>query len=247
MASADNILASGVAVMPQSPAAFSYEALRIEQATALQQSAERIRNWGRKQNEAIVEIGKELKAAKETLPHGQFTRWIMAEFGMTDRTALNYMHLAEWTEDKPEIISGLQPTAIYLLAAPSTPDPAKEEIVSRIQSGEIVRADDVKRVVGAAKKAVAEAKRADREAHRRARLSPKKLKAEDDLMKRRKKQAEREEAERERKARERAELCQRAAAILRKRLGEDLSVFHELVAPEGSWPLLDSELLERLR
>jgi hypothetical protein len=221
--------------------------LPIEQATALRQSAERIRNWGRKQNEAVVEIGKTLKAAKETLPHGQFTPWITAEFGMSDRTALNYMHLAEWAEDKPEIISGLQPTAIYLLAAPSTPDPAKEEIVSRIQSGEIVRADDVKRVVGAAKKAVAEAKRADREAHRRARLSPKKLKAEDDLVKRRKKQAEREEAQREREARERAERCEQAAAILRERLGEDLGAFLEVVAPEGSWRLLSRELLEHLR
>jgi hypothetical protein len=166
---------------------------------------------------------------------------------MSDRTALNYIRLAEWSEDKPEIISDLPPTAIYLLAAPSTPEPAKEQIINRVQAGEVVRVDDVKKAVDVAKKQAAEAKRAAREARRRARLSPQKLKAEDELIKRRQKQAAREEAQRERKARERAGRCERAAAMLRERFGEDLSVFLELAAPGDSSPLLDCELLEHLR
>jgi hypothetical protein len=238
---------TGAAVTQQNHAAFDYDALPQEAATALRQSADRIRALGRKQTEAILDIGKELKAAKDTLPHGQFTPWVTAEFGMTDRTALNYMYLADWAADKPEIISDLPPTAIYLLAAPSTPAPAKEEIVSRVKSGEIVRIDDVKKVVGAAKKQAAEAKRAEREVRRKARLSPPKLKAEDELIKRGQKQAAREEAQRERKARERTKRCERVAAKLRERFGEDLSAFLELAAPKDSPPLLDYELLEQLR
>jgi Protein of unknown function (DUF3102) len=247
MASADNTMASGIAVAPQSPVAFSYEALSIEQETALQESAELIRTLGRQQTEAIVEIGRELMAVKERLPHGQFTAWLDAEFGMSDRTALNYMHLANWGGDKPEIVSVLPPAALYLLAAPSTPVPAKDEIVSRIRAGKVVKVDDVKQIVRAAKEEILEADRAERRERRGAKLSPERRKAEDGSEERRRKQAQREEVQRERKARERAERCAQAAAIIQKRLGEDLNAFLELVAPKGSSLLIDCELLEHLR
>ena len=250
MVVAGDTMTPGVADLWQPPAAFSYETLPIEQATALQQSAERIRSLGRQQTEAIVEIGRELISAKERLPHGEFTAWLDAEFGMSDRTALNYMHLANWGQDKPEIISVLPPTALYLLAAPSTPEPAKDEIVKRIRCGDIVRADDVKRVVCAAKEKITEAKRAERRERRRAELSPERRKADDELEERCRKQAQREEAQRERKARERAERCERAAVMLRERLGEDLAAFLELVAPKNSslllgWSSCDEQTRDR--
>jgi hypothetical protein len=243
----DNPMASEVTTAAQAPAAFSYEALPVEKATELQQLAASIRKLGRKQIDAMIEVGSKLAVAQKELPHGQFIPWIRAELDMKYRTAINYMHLAELAADKPEIISHLPPTAGYLIAAPETPESVKDAVVNRIQSGEVVKVDDVKRIVPAAKAEVAEAKRAERRKRRRAKLSPERRKADEELEERRRKQAQREEAQRERKVRERAERCQRAAAMLRERFDEDLSAFLELVAPKNSSPLLDGELLEQLR
>ncbi|UGB28689.1 DUF3102 domain-containing protein (plasmid) [Methylorubrum sp. B1-46] len=66
---------------------------------------------------------------KELLGHGNFLPWIKDEFGMSDRTALNFMRVAE--RFKSEIVSDLPPTVLYALAAPSTPDEVKDEIIDR--------------------------------------------------------------------------------------------------------------------
>jgi hypothetical protein len=46
------------------------------------------------------------------------------------------MRAAEWAEGKHEIVSHLEPTAIYLLTAPSTPDAVRQEVLSRLEEGE---------------------------------------------------------------------------------------------------------------
>ena len=79
---------------PEITASLCYETLTVEDAAALRQSADRIRSLGRKQNEAILEIGRELIAAKKRWPR-QFTAWLEVELRMNPRTALNYMHLAD--------------------------------------------------------------------------------------------------------------------------------------------------------
>jgi hypothetical protein len=112
----------------------------------------RIRSLGRKLNEAIVEIGRELIAAKKRWPR-QFTAWLEVELRMNPRTALNYMHLADWGADKSEIVSVLSLASLYKLAAPSTPAVASDEVVSRIRSGEIGVIGKVLDIVSAAKDA----------------------------------------------------------------------------------------------
>jgi Protein of unknown function (DUF3102) len=81
--------------VPESLAAVCYDTLPPEAATALRLSAKRIRVPGQKQNEAIVEIGRERIAAKEQLPHGQFTAWVAAEFAINERAATQYINVAE--------------------------------------------------------------------------------------------------------------------------------------------------------
>jgi hypothetical protein len=79
-----------------------------------------------------IEDDQELLAVKEALPHGQFLRWLRAEFGWPERTARNFMAVAEQF-GKSAIIAELptQPTAAYLLAAPAVPDEAREGSPSR--------------------------------------------------------------------------------------------------------------------
>jgi hypothetical protein len=247
----DRVVSTDIAEMPNAApipeiTASLYETLTVEEAVAFRQSADRIRSLGRKQNEAIVEIGRELIAAKKRWPR-QFTAWLEVELRMNPRTALNYMHLADWGADKSEIVSVLSPASLYKLAAPSTPAVASDEVVSRIRSGEIVGVKKVLDIVSAAKDARAKAQREEELAQSRAKATPKQLKAAEQQERRREKKVQQEKAEREHKKQDRSRRCEQAAALLRERLGEDLDQFMDLVAMEGDWPLVDDELLKHLR
>lgn len=115
---------------------FDYTSLDNDTAQFLNQQASAIKVLVKQSIENIIEVGKRLNEVKGLLAHGQWMDWLDAEFGWTERTALNYMRVAQ--EFKIENISNLQiaNTALYVLAQPSTPDEAREEAISRAQAGE---------------------------------------------------------------------------------------------------------------
>src|SRR6516162_4282316 len=92
---------------------FNYELLEARVAEKARSSAQRIRDKVKRTIEDIIEVGNDLLAVREALPHGQFGPWLAAEFGWTERTARNSMAVAERFGPKTEIISDLtiQPTA----------------------------------------------------------------------------------------------------------------------------------------
>ena len=102
------------------------------------QATEEIRSRLRRTVEDIVIIGRTLIGVKERLGHGRFGEWLDAEFGWTDRAAQRFMQVA--SRFKSDIMSDLSitPTALYLLAAPSTPDEAFEQAIALAESGEKV-------------------------------------------------------------------------------------------------------------
>jgi hypothetical protein len=97
-----------------------------EVAERVRSTAARIRERVKQTLEAIIEVGNDLLEVKKALPHGQFGQWLGLKCGWTECTARNFMAVAERFGPKTEIISDLtiQPTAAYLLAAPSVPDEA---------------------------------------------------------------------------------------------------------------------------
>lgn len=107
-------------------------------------AAERIRARMSRTAEDIVEIGRDLIAVKKALGHGHFLKWIDAEFGMSERTARNFMGVAE--KFKSATVTDFSPSVLYALAAPSTPDEVREEVTRRAGAGEKVTADEVKRL-----------------------------------------------------------------------------------------------------
>lgn len=122
---------------------FNYFALDADIAIEARAAAERVKVRLRRTAEDIVEIGKELLSIKGKLNHGQFLPWIEAEFQMSDRTARNFIQVA--SRFKSEIISDFNPTVLYQLAAPSTPDEVVEKATEKAESGEKVSVEDVKR------------------------------------------------------------------------------------------------------
>lgn len=128
-------------------AAFDYTALPETIASEARRAAERVRE---RMRSAMIDVGVELARIKERLPHGQFGRWLDAEFGLTERTAQNYMAAAALAA-KYETVSVLRPTTLYVLAGPSTPDTVRQDIVDRLSAGETLSDSTIQQMIGEAK------------------------------------------------------------------------------------------------
>jgi hypothetical protein len=128
---------------------FDYTPLEKTVADEVQSAAERIRQSLKRTTDSIIEVGQELIAVKAVLPHGKFGPWLRAEFAWTERTVQNFINVAEHFGPKSEIISDLKidPTAAYLLSAPSAPDQARQVAIERAEGGEQITAKLAKEIL----------------------------------------------------------------------------------------------------
>src|SRR5947209_6598139 len=81
-------------LVPVSPG-FDYSPLEPKVAGELREKAAKIRERVRRTLEEIIEVGKDLLAVKDALPHGQFGPWMKSEFGWAERMAQNFMAVAQ--------------------------------------------------------------------------------------------------------------------------------------------------------
>jgi uncharacterized protein YecE (DUF72 family) len=115
---------------------FNYDLLEAKVAEKVRTSADRIRERVKKTVEDIIDVGNDLLAVKEALPHGQFGPWLKAERFKSAKFA-----------DLP-----IQPSAAYLLAAPAVPDEARQVAVEKAEAGEEITTAVAKEIVAEAKK-----------------------------------------------------------------------------------------------
>ena len=80
--------------------------------------------------EDIVQIGRNLAAVKQRLPHGQFLLWLQAEFGMSRMTANRWMQVATRFGGSCPTVGQLPVSVLYELAAPSTSAAVMEQVTS---------------------------------------------------------------------------------------------------------------------
>lgn len=101
----------------------------------------------------MIAIGKRLIEVKGMLEHGQFTAWVEGEFGLAERTAQNWMNMARTYSDpeKAKKFSVFNPSVMYLLAAPSTPDEARAEVEQAAAAGHKVTVEFAKEAIRKAK------------------------------------------------------------------------------------------------
>src|SRR5262249_172303 len=83
--------------------------------------------------------------------HGNWLPWLNREFGWTDDTALNFMRVYELSKSRNFRDLSLPLSALYLLAAPSTPQEARDEIIERAQAGETIPVAEAKGIIQQAK------------------------------------------------------------------------------------------------
>jgi hypothetical protein len=117
---------------------FDYTTLDRDTASFVQQQTGEIRALMRRTAQDIFEIGSKLIEIKEKLGHGNFLAWLKAEFDWNERTAQNFMNVAR--QFKYETVSDLPlaATALYILAAPSTPEAIRAEAIARAKRGEAI-------------------------------------------------------------------------------------------------------------
>ena len=123
---------------------FNYGGLSPETVGTVQAATERIRVRMKRTAEDIIDIGHDLIQVKGALPHGKFGEWLQDEFEMTDRAALRFMQVAEKFGGKSDKMSDFKPTVLYLLAAPSTPEPVVNQAMEKSKTGEQVSIADLK-------------------------------------------------------------------------------------------------------
>jgi Protein of unknown function (DUF3102) len=127
--------------------------------TFLTYRAGAIRALGKRMVSDILEIGRLLTECKDHLHktegHGSWLPWLEEEFGWSDDTALNFMHAHNMGKSRNFRDLNLSVSAVYKLAAPSTPDEARDAVISRAQNGEALSLAEVQRMVDEAKSAQA--------------------------------------------------------------------------------------------
>ncbi len=118
---------------------FDYTALDASTSQFVQQQTGEIRGLMKRTVESIFEIGQRLIVVKERLGHGRFGSWLETEFEWSQDTASNFINVAKKFGKFPNFSEfDMAASALYMLAAPSTPDAARDEALARAKAGESI-------------------------------------------------------------------------------------------------------------
>jgi Protein of unknown function (DUF3102) len=133
--------------MPEIQLCFNYDVLDPETRAFVLERAERIHNLARMTATGIVQIGQYLTEVKAKLKHGQYLEWIEREFGWGDDSARNFMRVFELSKSRNFRDLEIDVSALYLIAAPKTPEPVRRQVVQRAENGEPVTHAGVRALV----------------------------------------------------------------------------------------------------
>jgi hypothetical protein len=121
---------------------WDYVELPTDDRNFVKERAAQIRELARRTAESIVVIGQYLSEVKERLRRGRWLPWLECEFGWSQPKAWRYMQVYEMAKKHSELFNlnnlMIDVSALYLIAAPKTPEPVRKEMVERARAGEHV-------------------------------------------------------------------------------------------------------------
>jgi Protein of unknown function (DUF3102) len=120
----------------------------------LAEHAAEIRRLGKQTIENVVEIGRRYAECRAILKEdGKWRAWLKDEFNGVESSARNFINVFEMSKSTCANFAhvDLPVSALYLIAAPSTPDAARTEIIERAAAGERYPVAAAKRTIEAAK------------------------------------------------------------------------------------------------
>ena len=131
---------------------FDYELFLDQQTRAVvRKRTDEIKGLIRRTAQDIIEVGVRLVEVKDLLPHGFFGTWLKTEFDWSERTAQRFMSVAYAFKSVTVSDLDIQPKALYLLAAKSTPEEARLEAIEQAETGETISYSKANKIVAAHK------------------------------------------------------------------------------------------------
>jgi hypothetical protein len=82
----------------------------------------------------IVEIGRKLVEVKERVEHGRYTAFVTERLGWSMQSALNFTRVYEVVKSTKFVdldTLSIDASSLYLIAAPSTPEEARQEVLDK--------------------------------------------------------------------------------------------------------------------
>jgi|GEM_PF-1885323 len=125
---------------------FDYTILSSDSRTVVQQYADEIKSLMRRSAHDVINIGQKLLEVKEQLGHGYFEAWLRAEFNWGQWTARKFMQVTRQFKTVNFTDLSINASALYLLAAPSTPEAVRQEALERAGQGEVMTRAKVKAI-----------------------------------------------------------------------------------------------------
>lgn len=101
-------------------------------------------------SQTVWENGRDLLEVKDRLEHGQFREWCKANFPWGKTTIENMMNVAGKFPNFGNL--DIPKSTLYLLAAPSTPESARDEALDMAEEGEAITHQQAQDLVEAHKK-----------------------------------------------------------------------------------------------
>lgn len=137
---------------------FDYAELDSETRDAIQRNTTEIKSAMRRTSQDIIHIGQRLSAVKQQLEHGRFRKWLKAEFDWSVSASTKFIQVSEQFKCVNFTHLNIANSALYLLAAPSTPELARQEALHRANSGETITYSKAKVITQRYKEKVVQAK-----------------------------------------------------------------------------------------
>ena len=128
-------MSSNLYIEPLPDEVFDYSNLDVKCLGFVQQQTGEIRSLMKRTAQDIIEIGQRLIKVKKLLGHGQYRKWIKAEFNWGKSTANSFENVAKQFAGVQNL-DVFAASALYELAAPSTHEAARQEAIALAQAGE---------------------------------------------------------------------------------------------------------------
>jgi Protein of unknown function (DUF3102) len=120
----------------------------IEADAFLAETASAIRKLAKNVVRDVVQIGGLLIEAKARCGHGNWLPWLKREFDWSERTARRFTGVYEMAKTaNVSDLESLEISALYQLAAPSTPESVRDDVFARVRAGEALTLSDVRHAV----------------------------------------------------------------------------------------------------
>lgn len=124
-----------------------YASLDVETRIVVQQRTSEIKRLMRRTAQDIVDIGQKMLEVKIKLDYGGFGAWLRLEFEWSRSAAYKFMQVAERFSCVNFTQLQVAPSALYLLAAPSTPESACDDALERAAQGERITYNKAQEIV----------------------------------------------------------------------------------------------------